>query len=113
MDAEQLAATGIEVSPAQQVLRLARLAQASGMDGVVCSAEEAAALRAALGPAFALVTPGIRPAGAVGDDQRRIAEPAAALAAGSDYLVIGRPITTSADPLQTLTAIAREIGVLR
>lgn len=112
MDAQQLAATGIDDAPAQQVMRLARLAQASGMDGVVCSAEEAAALRAALGPDFALVTPGIRPAGSAGDDQTRIATPAAALAAGSDYLVIGRPITASADPLQSLNAIARSIGVL-
>lgn len=112
MDAEQLAATGIDVPPAQQVMRLAKLAQASGMDGVVCSAEEAAALRAALGAQFALVTPGIRPEGSAGDDQTRIATPAAALAAGSNYLVIGRPITASVDPLQSLNAIARSIGVL-
>lgn len=112
MDAQQLAATGIDVPPAQQVMRLAKLAQASGMDGVVCSAEEAAALRVALGAQFALVTPGIRPEGSAGDDQTRIATPAAALAAGSNYLVIGRPITASADPLQSLNAIARSIGVL-
>lgn len=111
MDADQLAATGITVSPAEQVMRLARLAREEGMDGVVCSAQEAATLRSAFGPGFALVTPGIRPAGAAGDDQSRIATPADALAAGSDYLVIGRPITASADPLQALNDIARSIGI--
>lgn len=110
MDAGQLQATGIAATPAEQVLRLAQLAADNGMDGVVCSAEETTLLRNRLGARFALVTPGIRPAGAMRDDQNRIATPAAALAAGSDYLVIGRPITRSDTPLQTLRAIAKDIG---
>jgi orotidine-5'-phosphate decarboxylase len=110
MDAQQLAAIGIDATPAEHVARLARLAADNGMDGVVCSAEETAALRLQLGEKFALVTPGIRPEGAARDDQNRIATPAAALAAGSDYLVIGRPITRSGNPLQTLRDIALQIG---
>ena len=81
------------------------LAAASGLDGVVCSAVEAPALRAALGPRFRLVTPGIRPAGSPQDDQARIITPQAAIANGADYLVIGRPITQAADPLAALAAI--------
>lgn len=110
MDAQELAGTGIVDTPEQQVLRLARLAKDSGMDGVVCSARETRALRAALGETFALVTPGIRPADAAPDDQTRIATPRSALADGSHYLVIGRPITRSADPLATLHVINSEIG---
>lgn len=109
MDRNQLQAIGIDAEPAQHVLRLARLAQSEGLDGVVCSAQEAAMLRAELGPDFALVTPGIRPAGAASDDQQRIATPASALAAGAHYLVIGRPITRSDDPMAALKAIEREI----
>ncbi|MDP2805279.1 MAG: orotidine-5'-phosphate decarboxylase, partial [Gallionellaceae bacterium] len=93
---------GINVTPAEQVLRLATLAQSSGLDGVVCSAQEASLLRAQLGKAFDLVTPGIRPADASADDQSRIMTPRAALENGSSYLVIGRPITKAADPLQAL-----------
>jgi orotidine-5'-phosphate decarboxylase len=111
MDAEQLAAIGIDATPAQHVSRLAQLAQDNGMDGVVCSAEETTLLRRQLGSGFVLVTPGIRPEGAARNDQNRIATPAAALAAGSDYLVIGRPITRSVDPLQALQDIAAEIGI--
>lgn len=111
MDQEQLAATGIDSGPMVQVERLARLAHDCGMDGVVCSAQETALLRREHGDGFALVTPGIRPAGAVGDDQHRIATPAGALADGSDYLVIGRPITRSENPAAALTAISREIGI--
>jgi orotidine-5'-phosphate decarboxylase len=111
MDAQQLAAIGIDATPAEHVARLARLAADNGMDGVVCSAEETTALRRQLGEKFALVTPGIRPEGSARNDQNRIATPAAALAAGSDYLVIGRPITRSDEPLQTLREIAREIGL--
>ena len=112
MDAEQLHATGIAGEPAQQVLRLARLAHENGLDGVVCSAQEAPLLRAQLPQPFALVTPGIRPSGSAGDDQSRIATPAQAVADGSDYLVVGRPITRSADPLQALRAILRELGIV-
>lgn len=109
MDRNQLQAIGIDTEPAQHVLRLARLTQSEGLDGVVCSAQEAAMLRAELGPDFALVTPGIRPAGTIPDDQQRIATPAAALAAGAHYLVIGRPITRSDDPMAALRAVEREI----
>ena len=97
-------------APAVQVERLARLAKASGLDGVVCSAQESAMLKAACGKDFKLVTPGIRPASASLDDQNRVMTPEAAMAAGSDYLVIGRPITQSADPVATLRAINASIG---
>ena len=96
---------------ATQVMRLATLAQSSGMDGVVCSAQEAGLLRQTLGPAFTLVTPGIRPQGSASNDQHRIMTPAAAMAAGSSYLVIGRPITQAADPVQALQAIHQELGL--
>jgi orotidine-5'-phosphate decarboxylase len=97
--------TGVAATAAQQALALARLAAACRLDGVVCSAVEAPALRAALGASFKLVTPGIRPAGSAKDDQARIVTPDAALAAGADYLVIGRPITQAPDPLAALAAI--------
>lgn len=96
---------------ATQVMRLAALAQSSGMDGVVCSAQEAGLLRQTLGPAFTLVTPGIRPQGSASNDQHRIMTPAAAMAAGSSYLVIGRPITQAVDPVQALQAIHQELGL--
>lgn len=107
---EDLAEIGIQCSPEEQVLRLASLAQSSGMDGVVCSAMEAQGLRRALGETFTLVTPGIRPATAAGDDQRRVVTPADAIANGSSYLVIGRPITQASDPVATLLAINSEIS---
>ena len=91
------------------VLRLARLTQASGLDGVVCSAQEAPVLRRELGASFSLVTPGIRPADASLDDQSRVLTPAAAISNGSSYLVIGRPITQAADPLLALQKINAEI----
>jgi orotidine-5'-phosphate decarboxylase len=97
--------TGVAATTAQQVLDLARLAASCGLDGVVCSAVEAPALRAAQGCAFKLVTPGIRPAGSSRDDQARVITPAAAVANGADYLVIGRPITQAPDPLAALAAI--------
>lgn len=93
----------------EAALRLARLAQACGLDGVVCSPLEAARLRAALGPGFRLVTPGVRPSAPTGDDQQRVAAPREALAAGADYLVIGRPITRAPDPRAALEAVHREI----
>ncbi len=105
-----LAEIGIAATPAEQVSRLAVLAQASGMDGVVCSAQEAALLRKRLGAEFCLVTPGIRPADASADDQSRIMTPRAALENGSSYLVIGRPITKVAEPLLALQQITNEIG---
>ena len=106
-----LADIGITASPAEMVLRLATLTRDSGLDGVVCSAQEASLLRERLGKSFCLVTPGIRPAQASLDDQSRVMTPQAALLAGSSYLVIGRPITQAADPLQALRNINLEIGV--
>ncbi|MBU0594160.1 MAG: orotidine-5'-phosphate decarboxylase [Gammaproteobacteria bacterium] len=110
MGSNDLADLGISEEPQQLVRRLARLAQECRLDGVVCSAQEAALLRQDLGANFCLVTPGIRPASASQDDQKRIMTPADALSAGADYLVIGRPITQAADPLQALQAIAQEIA---
>ncbi|MEP7182515.1 MAG: orotidine-5'-phosphate decarboxylase [Betaproteobacteria bacterium] len=101
---------GLDGAPAVAALRLARLVQAAGLDGVVCSAQEAPALRAACGRGFKLVTPGIRPSGSAQDDQARIITPAAAIANGSDYLVIGRPITQASDPLAALAAINASIA---
>lgn len=112
MAQQDLADIGISATPADLVLRLAKLSRDSGLDGVVCSAHEAAQLREHCGAGFCLVTPGIRPAQAGLDDQARVMTPQAALQAGSNYLVIGRPITQSADPLQALLDINREIGVL-
>ncbi len=95
-----------------KALAAARAAQARdiGVDGLVCSAEEAAELRAIVGTKMALVTPGIRPAGSVSSDQKRIMTPAAAIAAGADYLVVGRPIIAAADPRAAAEAIVEEIA---
>lgn len=112
MAQEDLAGIGITASPAEMVLRLATLAQDSGLDGVVCSAQEAALLRRQCGSSFCLVTPGIRPADAAADDQSRVMTPRAALQNGASYLVIGRPVTRAADPLLALQNISREIGEL-
>ena len=108
MEREDLAGIGLDVEPQEQVLRLASLAQQAGLDGLVCSAQEAPALKAAQ-PALQLVTPGIRPAGSAQDDQRRILTPRQALQAGSDYLVIGRPISQAADPAAALAAVVAEL----
>jgi orotidine-5'-phosphate decarboxylase len=110
LDANDLAAIGVAGTAEAQVLRLARLAKTSGLDGVVCSAQEAAMLRAACGREFKLITPGIRPAGTATHDQARVMTPEAAIAAGADYLVIGRAITGAADPLQALHDINSAIG---
>ncbi|MEO6749435.1 MAG: orotidine-5'-phosphate decarboxylase [Casimicrobiaceae bacterium] len=109
--AADLQAIGVTASAADQVLRLARLAQASVLDGIVCSAQEAALLRANCGPAFKLVTPGIRPAAVDSHDHARAMTPEAAIAAGADYLVVGRAITGASDPLAALAAINASIGV--
>jgi orotidine-5'-phosphate decarboxylase len=109
MSAEDLNEVGISTPPADQVLRLARLTQQCKLDGVVCSAQEAAMLRADLGADFRLVTPGIRPAGAELGDQRRVMTPAEALRAGATDLVIGRPITAAPDPLAALKQIQSDI----
>lgn len=109
MEREDLAGLGLDIEPQEQVLRLAGLAAQAGLDGLVCSAQEARALKIAQ-PGLQLVTPGIRPAGSAQDDQRRILTPRQALEAGSDYLVIGRPISQAADPAQALAAIAAELA---
>jgi orotidine-5'-phosphate decarboxylase len=109
MSAEDLGEVGVSDAPADQVLRLARLTQACKLDGVVCSAQEAALLRADLGAGFRLVTPGIRPVGADVGDQRRVMTPVEALRAGATDLVIGRPITAAADPLAALKQIQSDI----
>lgn len=96
---------GFQGTPGENVLRLASLAESSGLDGVVCSPLEAAAIRARAGDSFLLVTPGVRPATAALDDQKRVMTPADAMAAGSSYLVIGRPVTAAPDPLQALKDI--------
>jgi orotidine-5'-phosphate decarboxylase len=109
MEQADLTELGIHVTPAEQVLKLAALTASAGLDGVVCSAQEAALLKQQFGKQFCLVTPGIRPAFASSDDQKRVMTPAEALAVGVDYLVIGRPITKAADPLAALQAIYQEI----
>lgn len=110
IDAVQLAAIGVDGSPADQVLRLAHIAQNSGITGLVCSAEEIALLRQQLGPNMRLVVPGIRPLGSKVGDQKRIAAPADAIRAGADMLVVGRPITQAIDPAQAAEAILAEIA---
>jgi orotidine-5'-phosphate decarboxylase len=105
MGSEDLAEVALPPDPEANVLRLARLAQDAGLDGVVCSPMEVALLRRELGLQFALVTPGVRPAGASVDDQKRITTPEDAIRAGASYLVIGRPITQAADPAAALAEI--------
>jgi orotidine-5'-phosphate decarboxylase len=109
LDAAALAEVGLSGTPRDAALRLAVLARESGLDGVVCSPEEIEAIRAACGPGFLLVVPGIRPAGSAAGDQKRIATPASAARAGADLLVIGRPITGAPDPAAAAREIAREI----
>ena len=113
LDAASLAATGVARSLGDQVEALARDAGDAGLDGVVCSAHEAAGLRAALGPDPVLVTPGIRPAGVDAGDQARVMTPRDALDAGSSYLVVGRAITGADDPAQALADINRSLEVNR
>ena len=105
MGREDLKDLGLDIEPFEQVKRLAKLTQESGVDGVVCSAQEAKMLRETLGQDFALVTPGIRPVGSNADDQKRIVTPKQTMLDGSTHLVIGRPITQSANPAQTLKDI--------
>ena len=105
MDAEDLQAIGISGEPVDQVMRLASLTKNAGLDGVVCSAQEARILKFTLGANFKLVTPGIRPEDAEAGDQRRVVTPAQAQADGVDYMVIGRPITQDPNPNQALARI--------
>ncbi|MEY8204713.1 MAG: orotidine-5'-phosphate decarboxylase [Bermanella sp.] len=110
MEQSDLAGIGLDVTPQMQVERLAKLAQNSGLDGVVCSAQEAGSLKALCGSDFKLVTPGIRPSFAAQGDQRRIMTPRQAVDAGVDYMVIGRPITQAQDPIEALQLIEQEIA---
>jgi len=112
MDETDLAGVGLAGSPLDNVLRLAALAQQSGLDGIVCSSREVTPLRAELNRDFKLVTPGIRPAGSQADDQRRIMTPADAVTNGSDFLVIGRPVTQAEDPVGVLRTINSELSAL-
>lgn len=110
--AEDIQEIGLAGDPGENVLRLASMAQRTGLDGVVCSPREAGLLRQSLGNTFMLVTPGVRPAGSSSDDQSRIMTPAKAVESGSDYLVIGRPVTRAADPAGMLDMINAEINGL-
>jgi orotidine-5'-phosphate decarboxylase len=109
MSAADLLETGVTVAPTEQVMRLASLAQESGLSGVVCSAQEAAMLRTELGADFLLVTPGIRPAGSHSDDQKRIVTPLDAMSAGASHLVVGRPITQAESPKQAVLDIVASL----
>lgn len=111
LDKSDLEATGVNADPSDQVLRLAALARASGLDGVICSPLEIAALRRDCGDDFVLMVPGIRPAGSAADDQKRSMTPHQAISLGATNLVVGRPIYKAADPRAAAEAIARETGV--
>jgi orotidine-5'-phosphate decarboxylase len=110
MDAAELNAAGVQGTAAEQVLRLAKLAKSSGIDGMVCSPEEVTAVRSATGPETILVVPGVRPAGSASDDQRRVATPAEAISRGASILVVGRPITRAVDPAKAARAILAKMG---
>jgi orotidine-5'-phosphate decarboxylase len=105
MDDSDLQQMGVSLTAGNQVLNLAKLTQQSGLDGVVCSAREATHLKQQLGQDFKLITPGIRLTDSASDDQRRIVSPAQAIEQGSDYLVIGRPITQAENPMHMLQKI--------
>lgn len=109
IDAATLAETGVASSAREQVLRLAQLARTAGADGVVCSPEETADARRLLGAGALVVTPGIRPAGAAGDDQARVATPSAAFAQGASHIVVGRPVTAAPDPVAAFEAMVEEV----
>ena len=110
MGREDLKDIGLDIEPVEQVKRLAKLTKESGLDGVVCSAQEAKILRELIGQDFSLVTPGIRPEGSNADDQKRIVTPKQAMLDGSTHLVIGRPITKADDPTQMLKSILASIA---
>ncbi len=110
MDAAALAEIGISGSPGVRALALARLAQESGLDGVVASAHEVRAIRAACGPKFLIVVPGVRPASSPTNDQSRVATPYEAIEFGANYLVVGRPITAAANPRKAALGIAQEMA---
>lgn len=110
MDEKELKRLGVEKSPSEQVIYLAKLAKEAGLDGVVCSALEAKDLKSILGHEFKLITPGIRPEGSDAGDQKRIMTPYQAITSGSDYLVIGRPITQAKNPVDVLKNINESIN---
>jgi orotidine-5'-phosphate decarboxylase len=110
MDKDELNRIGVTKSPQEQVQFFAELAKDAGLDGVVCSAQEASVLKKSLGQNFKLITPGIRPEGSAKGDQKRVMTPKQAIVAGSDYLVIGRPITQADDPQATLIEINDSIS---
>ncbi|MGH1461451.1 MAG: orotidine-5'-phosphate decarboxylase [Neptuniibacter sp.] len=112
MERSDLEEIGLNVDPLEQVKRLAELTEKCGLDGVVCSAKEVSPLRSVIGSDFKLVTPGIRPADSEVGDQKRIMTPSDAIRAGSDYLVIGRPITQAKSPLEMLAKIEAELAPL-
>ncbi|MEX2367833.1 MAG: orotidine-5'-phosphate decarboxylase [Pseudohongiellaceae bacterium] len=112
MDQQELNTLGIPGSLEDQVIRLAKLARESGMDGVVCSALEAGKIKQACGSGFVTVTPGIRPAGTAANDQARIMTPSEAVRSGADYLVVGRPITEADNPMKVVKKILAEIASL-
>lgn len=109
MEAKDLSGVGIDRSPEEQVMKLARLTHSCGLDGIVCSAQEAALMRSQFSDKFCLVTPGIRLSTSPADDQRRTLTPAVAIASGSSYLVIGRPITQSTNPVDTCKSIIQTL----
>jgi orotidine-5'-phosphate decarboxylase len=110
LDDPQLDTLGIRGSVLDQVLRLTALALSNGCEGVVASAREAGALRAEFGHDFAIVTPGVRPAGSGHDDQARVVTPAEAISAGASHIVVGRPIAEASDPAAEARAILGQIG---
>lgn len=110
MDANALKQVGVSGSPASRALALAKLASESGLDGVVASAHEVSAIRAACGPKFLIVVPGVRPANSHANDQSRVASPGEAIRAGADYLVVGRPITGAPDPAEAAQQILEEMA---
>ncbi len=109
LDASDLMAVGVSAQPAQQAEHLARLAKTCGLGGLVCSSAEVAKVRAAVGPDMVLVTPGIRPAGSDPGDQKRVGTPKDAILAGSDVLVVGRPIRDAADPARAAKELLSSI----
>ncbi len=110
VDAAELSSLGMKGEPIEWVTRWSRVAVTHGLDGVVCSAQEAESLRREFADTLVLVTPGIRPAGSAADDQRRVVTPLEALRSGADYLVIGRPVTAASDPYGAVLAIQSEIS---
>lgn len=110
MDAAQLTSTGISMEPRDQVIRLAGLASSSGIGGIVCSPLEVTAIRENLGNALRIVTPGVRPTWAAAGDQKRVMTPVEAVKAGSDWLVIGRPITAAESPREAYSKVIAELA---